>query len=125
MQMHIDVNGFTEAAFRAVCEREGTTPERVLEGAVRNTIGEYLHTVASDMDTEEREHRERFRTACHDFLKISGAFDVWPYTDADEPKSFEDAIEAAKADGIETANKMREFNRRARRQAKAATSGRS
>jgi len=119
MQMHIDVNGVTEAAFRAVCEREGTTPERVLEAAVRNTIGEYLNTVASDMDTEEREHRVRFRTACHDFLKISGAFDVWPYTDADEPETFEDAIEAAKAHGIETANEMREFNREARRQAKA------
>jgi len=88
MHMHIEVNEFTEAAFRAVCERDGTTPERVLEAAVRNTIGEYLNTVASDMDTEE-------------------------------PKSFKDAIEAAKAHGIETANEMREFNREARRQAKA------
>ena len=107
MQMHIDVNGFTEAAFRAVCEREGTTPERVLEGAVRNTIGEYLHTVASDMDTEEREHRERFRTACHDFLKISGAFDVWPYTDADEPETLQAAICQAKAHGRKVAAELR------------------
>jgi len=103
MQTYLKVSELLEGAFLAVCERENTTPEAVLEACVRQHVANYLRLTAEN-EAGMGPARE-FRTDLFArFLAESGErLRAWPYTDTGEPESFEAAECQAKQHGVELA----------------------
>lgn len=107
MQTNLKVSELLEGAFLAVCERENTTPEAVLEACVRQTVSNYLRLTAEDAAGmgQARELRvdlfQRFIAESGERLK------AWPFNDHNEPESFEAAVCQAKQHGLELAAELR------------------
>ncbi len=103
MQTNLKVSELLEGAFLAVCERQNTTPEAVLEACVRQTVANFLRFTAED--AAGMGPAREFRTDVFArFLAESGErLRAWPWSDTGEPESFEAAVCAAKQHGVELA----------------------